>query len=270
MTPEEWNVLPPEEQTKRQDEKPSESSSSSEVKEDVVIIDGKPRPLKNFMAEMTRKVKEDVLREMPVSEFKREEKPVVHPQDWQKTIVSAAEREMEETGSIIPVNTILGLINQGTQFQLNEFNKSNKQAQSMTKAVKRELRSQYKDYAEYEDEFESIIEEIDPRSVTKDGLVVLFNSLRGKHLDEILEKERETASKKAIEDKKIIGEVSSGGKKFSPKLTNKLTRLQQQEMRSMGFETEEDYLGRIEHRQAYAKSRNAKNVPDTLAERLIF
>src|SRR3990167_9785420 len=91
-------------------------SPDPEVKEDVVIIGGVARPLKNFMAEISRKTKEEVMEEIkrttpPPSQ------PVLQPvsqSDWNKQVVAMAEREMEETGSIVPVNTMLNLIAQGT------------------------------------------------------------------------------------------------------------------------------------------------------------
>ncbi len=50
------------------------SFPAAEVTEDVVIIDGKPRPLKNFIAEISRKVKEEVTEELKRSSSSSEQR----------------------------------------------------------------------------------------------------------------------------------------------------------------------------------------------------
>jgi len=254
------------------EEKSSSSDPAEEVKEDVVIIDGKPRPLKNFMAETARKIREDVVSEL---EAKQPEPQSQDPQsqpaggDWMKDLSSQAEREMEETGSLIPVKTITNLIAQGTNFHLNEFNKSNKKAQKIIKDTKRDLRSQYKNFKDYEEEFDVILEDIDPRTVSKEGITILFNSIRGKHLDDILEKQKEDSANKGKE--KVIGAIdSTPGSQPQDKGKAKLSQEQIREMTAMAFESEEDYMGRLDKVREIAKRKGAKNVPYLIAERLEF
>jgi len=267
LTQQEWDVLSPEEQTKRQSEKPA--SPAPEVKEDVVIIDGKPRPLKNYLSEITRKVTEDVRRDLtPASPQPAVEKAT--STDFTKQILLDAEREMEETGQVVPVNTILRLISQGSQYHIREAMGSSKSAQKMVKEVRKELKSQYKDFGEYEDEFDEIVDNIEPKFVTKDGLKIVFDSLRGKRLDVIIKKKEEAATKKAEEERRIIGDTSEGTAAASKPKSVKLTEEQAKEMKDMGFETEEDYLGRLEKKRAVAKKQGAKNVPETIAERFVF
>lgn len=254
-------------------EKPVEtvenSSSASEVKEDVVIIDGKPRPLKNFVSELQRKVKEDILKEIkPPAD---EPKPVQpsqpsQPVDYRKQITAMAEREMEETGSIVPVNTILSLINQGTTYGISEYAKRTKNAQQTIKKVRKDLRDKYKDFNDYAEEFDAIVEDIDPGQISKEGLGIIFDSLRGKNIDKILEK-----TKTVAEEPKIIGEPGKPSSMVStgPK-TTKLTDSQKQEMKSMGFDLEEDYLGRLETKRRIAKQKGAKNIPELLSDLLQF
>ena len=250
------------------------TSSSSEVKEDVVIIDGKPRPLKNFMAERERKIEQDV-----IDRLSRESRPVrAEPKasdqsdskNWQKEIVRAAEREMEETGSIIPVNTMLNLVGQGVRYQLQEHTKTAKNAQTVIKEVKKNLKSEYKDYSDFSDEFEDIVDTIDPNNVSKEGLKIIFNSLRGQRMDDIMKKREEAAVKKAGEDRKIVGEVTVGTSTFSSRKSEKLNSEQLKEMDSMGFDSEEDYFGRLEKKRSVAKSKGAKNVPQTISEILVL
>ena len=64
LTVAEWGVLTDEEKEQREEEMPDELSAHPAVEEDVVIIGGKPRPLKNFVGEITRKVRDDVLSEI--------------------------------------------------------------------------------------------------------------------------------------------------------------------------------------------------------------
>ncbi len=266
LTQEQWDVLPAEEQAERQAEKPS---SESEVKEDFVMINGQKRPLKNFLAENNRKMKEEILQEVNASR----PAPPAPPQpegNWQKQIAQAAQREMEETGEIVPVNTILNLVSRASQYQFMEHSKIVKNAQKITKEVKSELKGQYKDYRDYEDEFENILDGIDPQQISKEGLRIVFNSLRGQKIDEIVKQKEEAAVKKATEERKIIGEItpslssSAGGKK------EKMSPAQSKEMKDMGFDTEQDYLGRLEKKRQVAKSRGSLNIPDLISESLVF
>lgn len=265
LTQEQWDALTPEEQEKRQSEKPS---PAPEVKEDVVIINGVARPLKNFIAEISRKTKEDVLAEINAQPPKPTPAPVAQG-DWQKQIATMAEREMEETGNMLPVNTILTLINQGTQHHIKNYTTTTNQANKVIKETKKELKSAYKDYGDYEDEFEEIIETIEPQNVSKDGLKIIFNSLRGKKLDDILKREREEAARKAEENPIVIGDLARGSAGGGNK-PMKLTAEQQKEMSDMGFETEEDYTGRLKKYQSVAKKNGAKNTPQLLSERLTY
>ena len=264
LTQEQWDALPAEEQVKRQAEKPS-------AEEDMVVIGGQKRPLKNFIAEITRKVKEDVIAET------RNNNPTPPPPkqpdntDWRRNIASRAEKEMEETGSIVPVNTILDLINQGTSYHVNQFSTANKNAQKVIKETRKELKTTYKDYSEYEDRFDEILDGIEPQNVSKEGLKIIFNSLRGEKLDELLKKERERGSKEAEEGKTIIGDVSSGsGSSSGTSSSGKLTIDQESEMSDMGFESKEDYLGRLIKYREIAKRRGAKNIPALLSEKFTF
>ncbi len=270
LSKEEWEKLSKEEQESRQDEKP-DASPDPEVKEDVVIIDGKPRPLKNFVAEISRKVKEDVTAEVLAAQPKKEPvKPIGNNDDFLKQVTAAAEKEMEETGSMIPVNTLLNLINQGTGYHI----KSVKTANKLIKATRRELKKDHKDFGDYSDEFDDIVDDIEPQNISKDGLKIIFNSLRGKKAgssEEEIAKRVEEGIKKGLEGHKIIGNIDTNVNSNSKTVdTGKLTPAQEQEMKDMAFEKAEDYLGRLKKFQAIAKAKNAKNTPILLSERLIF
>jgi hypothetical protein len=267
LTVEEWGKLSEAEQTTRQAEKPQE------LQDDMVIVGGKPRPLRNLLEEVARKTRESVLAEINASK-----KPELQPKpsvqsdnsDWRRQIASAAEREMEETGSIVPVNTMLDLIGKATGYHMSQFTTNAKNAQKIIKEAKKELRATYKDYSEYEDKFDDLLEGIEPQNVSKEGLKIIFNSLRGENLDAIVAKAREKAAEEAESGKKIVGDIDTGGGSSKSGSKTTLTAEQQQQMKDMGFEDEASYLGRVKHYQEVAKSRNAKNVPTLLAEKLLY
>lgn len=250
-------------------------SQSTQKEEDYVLINGEKRPLKNYIAEQERNIESRVRKDYESRNTQSQQSQSQQQQqqssgtDWAKQVQSMAEREMEESGSLIPVNTILNLIAQGSNFHIQNFTKTSRTAEKIIKEVKKELKSQYKDFGDYEDELDEILENTDRQLISKDGLKVVFNSLRGKNLDEILKKEREEATKKAVEDKKIIGSTTDSTSSGSTKGT-KLTDEQKKEMVDMGFDNEQDYLGRLEKKRQTAKARGAKNVPDTIAEPLKF
>ena len=138
------------------------------------------------------------------------------------------------------------------------------------KEIKSELKGQYKDYRDYEDEFENIIDNVDPQQISKDGLKIIFNSLRGQKIDEIVKEKEEAAVKKTMEERKIIGEITPSSSSSAGAKKEKISPAQSKEMKDMGFDTEQDYLGRLEKKRQVAKSRGATNIPDLISEILIF
>ena len=270
MTWEEWNKLGEEEQALRISEKPA-GDDPSKSGDDFVMIGGKKRPLTNFIAEISRKVGEDVISRLPKSEPKPEHKvPISENRDAYKQIQDAAEKEMEETGSVVPIRTITEVIRQGATHIIQSQRKIESDAKKIIKDVKKELKSQYKDYNEFADEFDEALETVDPAHVTKEGLIMVFNSFRGKKLDELKDK-IEKDKDKTPSPKKIIGEVDSPSGSpgsGSGNKSSKLTEEQKQEMLLMNFDSEEDYLGRLSKYQEIAKKKGAKNKPALLQERL--
>ena len=260
LTQAEWDVLAPEEQEARQAEKPS---SASEGKEDVVIIDGKPRPLKNFIAEISRKVKDEVMEEVAK---KPAPTPSALPTDWMKRIDESAEKELAETGGIMPTKTIISVIGQGIQYQINLKKASDK----ILKETKKELKATYKDFSDFEDSFDEATTDIEPQYMSKEGLKIIFKSLRGDKMDEMEKKLRKEITEEVLADKKIIGDTGSPGKVSAPTKGIKLTPDQEKEKENMGYENSEDYLAQLEKKRQTAKSRGAKNTPQLIYEQLVF
>ena len=264
LTTEEWIKLTPEEQEARTDEKPEETPLPPEVKEDVVTFaDGSTRPLKNLIGEITRKVKEEMRREAPPP---REEPKTPPPKtDFIQRITTQAEDEMTRTGSTFPVNTILGLISDASRYHVSSGYSTLKKSNKVIKSTKRELKKQYKDFGDYEDEFDDKIDEADPSQITSEGLKLVFNAIRGSKMDEIITKIK-TPPK---EPTKIVG-PSVGTGTGAAKGKVKLTPEQEKEMKDMGFDTEEDYLGRLHKYQDLARKKGLKVIPSLISERLIL
>ena len=265
MTKEEWDSLTAEEQATRVSEKPS---SVSDVKDDVVIINGKPRPLKNYHAEMSQKIKDDIMREL-----KPQQQPVQanqpNGQDYARIIQNAMEREMAETGGSIPVNTVLNLIEQATIHKVNQYHQTRRQAEDVIDETLEELEAN-KDYPEVSKKLKSAIKRLDPSNVSREAIYLIFNSLRGEMSEDIAKKRADEAVKGAEANKRILGEPSgSTGGASGGSRSVKLTEEQQQDMEDHGME-EEAYSKALKHKQEKAKERGAKNVPKTLYERLIF
>lgn len=274
MTWEEWNALSEEDKALRIAEKPTGDDPSGQG-DDYVMIGGKKRPLNNFIAEISRKVGEDVMSRLPKPEPKPEPRVTPDNRDIHKQIQDAAEKEMEETGSVVPIRTITSLIQQGTSYILQSQRKIDSEAKKTIKETKRELRTTYKDYNEFSEEFDKILDTIDPAYVKKEGLIMVFDSLRGKKLTEIRAKIEKDKNDNPPPSKKIIGEVdtgtgSGGGSGSGASKGSKLTEAQKEEMQLLNFESEEDYLGRLKKYQEIGVKKGAKNKPTLLQERFIL
>lgn len=271
LSTEQWEALTPEEKQNRSDEKPV-----IVPEEPYVFIDGIKKPLKNYIAEKERDIELRVRKE---NDLTRQPEKVVAPDqgDWRKRITAAAEREMEESGSIVPVNTILDLVNQGIGYHIGNYAKTTKQANKVIKDTKNEIRKDCKEkgisFEDYADEFDDIMENVDPQQVSGEGIKIIFNSLIGKKTPELLKKASEESTRKADEGSRRIvgGELAEGtGKSSNDGGASKLTAEQKTEMQDMGFESESDYLGRLTKYREIAKRRGSKNTPTLLSERFAF
>lgn len=249
-----------------------ENLPRQEVKEDVVVIGGKERPLRNFVAEIQRKTEESILSKLR-NERKtelpdRQSQPVANDDrsNYISKILNDAEEEMTRTGRILPVETIISLITSGSQYHANSTVSAMKNAERIIKSAKKKLKEQHKDYKDYENEFEDTIDEINPLSITAQGLEMLFDSIMGRKIKEKMAKLEEEKIVKAERGEKIVGPSSGSGNVKSKKEV--LTPEQQKEAIDMGFETEEDYFERLKKRQDRARSEGVKIIPQTLGEKI--
>lgn len=169
---EEWDALSVEEQGQRMEEKPEgaevkPAAGAEGDKEDVVIIDGKPRPLKNYLAERDRKLKEDILGEINAKPPVEKPPAGTQTQDHLAHFKKDAEAEIEETGSLIPVKTMAKMIGQATGYYMSQDRKATKAAKAVIRETKSELKSMYKNFSEHESRFDNIVDDIDPRRLPK-------------------------------------------------------------------------------------------------------
>ena len=261
LTWDEWNELSAEEKEVRMDEKPDGTDPLAGG----YYVDeaGKKRPLKNLIGEVTRKVTEDIRRDLNSNP-----KPDVRPTgnaDILSQIQTRGEEEMVRTGRTFPIETVIDLINRGAYSVAASTQQSMIQANKIRKNAKQELRKKYKDFDTYEDEFDNAVDEVHSSKVTLDGLIFIFKSILGDHVEE-----REAAAEKRGKESgsgKIIGPAdgSGGGKPRDTKST--LTVDQQKEAVEMGF-TDEEYLITLKKRQDNAKVQGCTILPQTMSEPL--
>ena len=257
-----WNMLTEEEQELRKDEMPE--TLFNEQNKDMVIVDGVPRPRKDFEAEIARKVspkiKEDILREL-----RAEPRPVnnANQTDILATINTRIQGELDK-GNTFPTDTVLRLINQGVANYVKNVQDTDKKAERLVKQIKRDLRKKYDDFSDYEDEFDDAVDEVHPTRVTEESLNLLFDAIRGRHVDE---KIKEAHNRGRIEGGvKIIGaSESSGGIPKGGK--SKLTPEQSAESEEMELD-EVSYLKRLNKRRQHAKEMGITIMPMTMGEAL--
>lgn len=265
LTQEEWDSLTPEEQGQKEAEKPVTPTPG--VDDDIVIIGGKPRPLQNFVSEIVRKTKEEVIREVGNRQLEQipPPRPAQSSEDYMGNVLKQAEDEMSRTGRSVPLETILGLIAQGSQYHIRNTVTSMRQAAKTVQETVKSLKGKYRDYKEYEDEFRDAVDNINSDLVSQQGLEMLFNSIRGAKLDDKLAKIEEANRKRAEKDEKIVGPSSGSGTGAGGSKPT-LNENQKKEFISMGLDTEDEYTGLLQKRQARAKAEGWKVIPQTLSE----
>lgn len=258
---EDWDMLTEEEKELRKDEMPQ--SLFDEQNKDMIIIDGVARPRKDFEAEILRKgspkIKEDIMREL-----KADPKPgPVNQPDVLETINSRIQGELNG-GVNFPTKTILGLINRGIANYVSGVKDVDKKALKVIKQIKRDLRKKHNDFADYEDEFDDAVEEIHPTRVTEEALNLLFDAIRGRHVDDVVKRAEERGR---IEGGvKIVG-ASEGSGTIAKGTKSKLTPEQASEAEQMEID-EASYLKRLNKRRQHAKELGCTIMPQTCGESL--
>lgn len=260
-----------EEQKKTEEIKTPPPEGKQEVKEPVVIIDGKPRPLKNYEAELKRKHEEEIQRIRQEYENKPPAQQSQQP-NWYEQVQQMAENEIVTTGKTVPINTILQLANTISQRNLETALKTRTEADKEIRNFKRSVKKE-KDFQVLEDDFDSLVDQLKPDQINTPTLEVILNSVRGKRLNEFIEKAKTETKQTTESDTKILGqpvETQTAVKKpestLSPQQQADLDRMN--ESSTIQWSGEE-YLSALRNKQTRFKNAGAKNIPQTLNDEII-
>ena len=264
LTVAEWNALSTEDKETRKEEMPEELRKKDD------------RSFQNIAAEERRKREAAEKRATELEEENAAFKENLNnpyrrnndnPSDQFSKISQMAEDEMVRTGRTVPVETIVKMINQGAMHIAGQMHQTQTQANSIRRKAKQNLRSKYKDFSKYEDEFDEAMDSLNPKNVSEEGLEIIFNSIRGKHSDE-LEKEIEERIKKKYEasNPQIVGPDAGQGTGNRSSASTKLTTAQQKEMLDMNIDSEDTYLNLLKRKQERAKVIGSKKTPQLLSE----
>lgn len=243
------------------------------VKEDMVIIGGKERPLKNFEAELRRKHDEDMEKLKKEYEQKTPPQPQQSTQQsWYDLVQQRAEQEIMITGKAVPLQTILEVANSLYEKNVSSHLKTRENADKEVRNFKRSIKKD-PDFAEIEDDFDSLVEQLKPEQINAPTLEVILNSVRGKRVNELVKKAEDKGRQEALKDTQILGQpvtTTTGG---TPPKTS-LSSAQQAELDEMNRETtmewtEQQYFEALTKKQNRFKAAGAKNVPGLLNEMIM-
>lgn len=259
-----------------QEQTPSDAGQAS-VKEPVVVIDGKERPLKNYEAELKRKHDEEVQRLRDEYEEKLARSSVQSPQvsqaDWLNQVYTMAENEVATTGKAVPIQTIMQVANSISQRNLDSTLKSREQSERTIRSFKRLARKD-SDFVEMESDFDELVDQLKPEQINAPTLEVVLNAVRGKRTPEMIKRIREQVKSEMEKEAEILGgsptEKTGGGRKSSSTLTPEQKR-EFDMMNSNGTLewTEEEYKQKLKNKQERFKAMGAKNTPQLLNDQMI-
>jgi hypothetical protein len=244
------------------------------VKEDVVIIGGKERPLKNYEAELRRKADEEKERYKQELEQKiaSQQPPQQTQQSWYDMVQQRAEQEMAMTGKAVPLQTILEVANslyeRNVSKTLTTRDSADKEVRNFKRSIKKDP-----DFNDLEDDFDSLVEQLRPEQINSPTLEVILNSVRGKRVNELVKKAEEKGKEMALKDTQILGAPTETVSSGTPPKTS-LTAEQRSEIVRMNSEntmewTEQEYLNALIKKQNRFKAAGAKNIPQLMNDTMI-
>ena len=250
LTTQEWSALSADEQKVREEEMPWEVFAEKSKTEQ--------ERLKNSAIEHDRKLKaaEKQVEELnaTVQQIKNaggSPAQVQSLEDIRKQYLEDLEKD--------PLMANAKLAATGIARALADF----KKADQIKRSALRNLRRDYpKDMNKYGEELEDMLDNItDSSRITADSILIMFNSLRGKSIDDQLKEAREDGAKKALEDAGIVAIDSGGSSGAGGSGKSSLTKEQEEERNRMGL-NEADYKEILRGRQE--KDRNENRTPRTL------
>src|SRR3990167_5656391 len=206
LTVEEWEKLTPKEQADRAQEKPDNYTPSSGVKEDVVIINGQSRPLKNYEAEMRRKFDEDKA-QMEAEYQEKLRSSIVNQQpaqtNWLEQVYDMAENEIATTGKTVPMQTIMQIANTLSRNNVETIFKTERQAKTAVNNFKRTVHSE-PDWSEVESRFDEYVDQLTPDRINAPTLQVIFNAVRGEKLKNAVAKAEAKGKEEGIKETEVF------------------------------------------------------------------
>lgn len=263
------------EEKKEQVQTPSDEGKAS-VKEPVVVIDGKERPLKNYEAELQRKHTEEIERIRAEYEAKNTQtyqppQQTVQP-DWFEQVYQSAEQEIATTGKAVPIKTIMSVANSISQRNLQNAFQTREQSEKTIRSFKRSARNE-PDWGTMENSFDELVDQLEPHQINAPTLEVILNSVRGKSWKDKEKLAYERGKQDALKDTQILGAPEGSQPPVSaPKTT--LTPEQKADLDNMNKDntlgwTEEEYKKALEQKRARFKAAGAKNNPMALSDVMI-
>jgi vacuolar-type H+-ATPase subunit I/STV1 len=248
------------------------TSTTQEVQEDVVVIGGKPRPLKNYEAELRRKHEEDLRKkdeewQQKIASTQTTQTPTSQSQgnDFWARVEQMAQTEMATSGRTIPLETIAQVATSIANRNIEGVLKTRDQANNAIEEFMDEVENE-PDFKDIRKEFKSLARQLKPEQINAQTLEICLNSVRGKKAKELMAQARAKGKEDAIKDTSIIGNPTTeqtattkpGAVTLSSEQKVELARLQ----RDNDMEwTEDDYIKTIQKKQARFKAMGAKNVP---------
>jgi len=257
------------------------STGDDDVKTNVVIIDGKERPLENYEGELKRKHTEEIERikqdgedKIAAIQAQATSTPTQQPnqQSWYDQVAVMAEDEMARTGKTIPINTILQVSNSISQKNYETNSKTRTDAERVTRSFKRSIRKD-PDFAIVEDDFDELVDQMKSSQISQKTLEIALNSVRGAKAKDREKAAYERGLKEATSDTQILNQPTSGGGSGTKPKTS-LTPEQLVELDEMNKDnsmewTEDEYKASLLKKQNEFKLRGARNVPQTLNSNMI-
>lgn len=236
LTQQEWNALSPEEQDVRTEEMPWEIFAEKSKTEQ--------ERLKNSAIEHDRKLKaatqqaEELNRQ--IAELKKSGAPAseVHAlEDVRKQYLADLENDPLVANSRLAITM--------SQRVVGDF----RRAETIKRTALRKLRKDYpKDMDKHGDELEDMLDTVDSSKISPDSILIMFNSLRGKSIDDQISEARKEGAKKALEDAGIVAIDQGGSSGAGNQGKTSLTKEQQEEAEKMGL-IEKEYKELLRSRQ---------------------
>lgn len=250
LTPQEWNALAPEIQKQREAEMPWEIFAEKNKAEQ--------ERLTNLNIEKDRKLKAALQQAEELDKRIKALEASGASAGQIKNLENIREQYLADLEKD-PLNANARLALTQAGMLISNYRKSD----AVKKTALRKLRKDFpKDFDKYGEDLEDMLDNVqNPENITLESVVIMFNSLRGKTIDDQIKEAREEGRKKALEDAGIVAVDTGGSSGSGSGSGSSLIKEQQEEMTRMGLE-DTDYKEILRGRQE--KDRLEGRTPRTL------